>query len=56
MRLFTLGAIPIVQCARSTEPNGGRDLKFALPERFGRDNTAFQVAWLYEYDIGRELQ
>jgi salicylate hydroxylase len=32
-----------------------RDLKFALRERFGRDNTAFQVAWLYEYDIGREL-
>ena len=34
-----------------------RDVKFALRERFGRrDNTAFQVAWLYEYDIGRELQ
>ena len=33
-----------------------RDLKFALRERFGRDNTAFQVAWLYQYDIGRELQ
>jgi salicylate hydroxylase len=33
-----------------------RDLKFALRERFGRDNTAFQVGWLYEYDIGRELQ
>jgi salicylate hydroxylase len=33
-----------------------RDLKFALRERFGRDNTAFQVAWLYAYDIGRELQ
>jgi salicylate hydroxylase len=34
-----------------------RDVKFALRERFGRrDNTAFQVAWLYEYDVGRELQ
>jgi salicylate hydroxylase len=33
-----------------------RDLKFTLRERFGRDNTAFQVGWLYEYDIGRELQ
>jgi salicylate hydroxylase len=33
-----------------------RDLKFALRERFGHDNTAFQVAWLYEYDVGRELQ
>jgi len=33
-----------------------RDLKFALRERFGRDNTAFQVGWLYAYDIGRELQ
>jgi salicylate hydroxylase len=33
-----------------------RDLKFALRERFGRDTTAFQVGWLYEYDIGRELQ
>jgi salicylate hydroxylase len=32
-----------------------RDLKFALRERFGRDNTAFQVGWLYEYDIGQEL-
>src|ERR1700689_3576083 len=27
-----------------------RDLKFALRERFGRDNTAFQVGWLYEND------
>jgi salicylate hydroxylase len=33
-----------------------RDLKFALRERFGRDNTAFQVAWLYDYDVGQELQ
>ena len=33
-----------------------RDLKFALRERFGRDNTAFQVGWLYDYDIGHELQ
>ncbi len=33
-----------------------RDLKFALRQRFGRhDNTAFQVGWLYEYDVGREL-
>jgi salicylate hydroxylase len=32
-----------------------RDLKFRLRERFGgEDNTAFQVAWLYEYDVGRE--
>jgi salicylate hydroxylase len=34
-----------------------RDLTFALRERFGgKDNTAFQVGWLYEYDVGRELQ
>jgi 2-polyprenyl-6-methoxyphenol hydroxylase-like FAD-dependent oxidoreductase len=33
-----------------------RDVKFTLRERFGgRDNTAFQTAWLYEYDVGREL-
>jgi salicylate hydroxylase len=33
-----------------------RDVKFALRERFGgQDNTAFQVGWLYEYDVGREL-
>jgi salicylate hydroxylase len=34
-----------------------RDLTFALRERFGgKDNTAFLVGWLYEYDVGRELQ
>jgi salicylate hydroxylase len=34
-----------------------RDVKFALRERFGgEDNTAFKVGWLYEYDVGRELQ
>ena len=34
-----------------------RNLKFALRERFGgADNTAFQVGWLYDYDVGRELQ
>jgi salicylate hydroxylase len=35
-----------------------RDFKFALRERFGggagkRDTTAFQVGWLYEYDVGK---
>ena len=35
-----------------------RDVKFKLRETFGgggakRDNTAFQVGWLYEYDVGR---
>jgi salicylate hydroxylase len=34
----------------------GRDVKFALRERFGaRDNTAFQAGWLYEYDVGPEM-
>jgi 2-polyprenyl-6-methoxyphenol hydroxylase-like FAD-dependent oxidoreductase len=33
-----------------------RDVKFKLRERFGgQDNTAFQVGWLYEYDVAREL-
>jgi salicylate hydroxylase len=33
-----------------------RDIKFALRERFGGDDTtAFQVGWLYDYDVGREL-
>jgi salicylate hydroxylase len=33
-----------------------RDVKFALRERFGgRDNTAFQAGWLYEYDVGKEM-
>ena len=32
-----------------------RDVKFALRERFGRDNTVFQTAWLYEYDVGKEM-
>jgi len=33
-----------------------RDVKFALRERFGgADTTAFQVGWLYDYDVGREL-
>jgi salicylate hydroxylase len=33
-----------------------RDVKFALRERFGRDKTVFQSAWLYGYDVGRELR
>jgi len=33
-----------------------RDVKFALRERFSRDKTAFQTAWLYGYDVGRELR
>jgi salicylate hydroxylase len=33
-----------------------RDVKFALRERFGRDKTVFKTAWLYGYDVGRELQ
>jgi salicylate hydroxylase len=32
-----------------------RDVKFALRERFGGDRTVFQTAWLYGYDVGREL-
>ena len=31
-----------------------RDLKFAWRDRFGADKTAFQVAWLYGYDVGKE--
>ncbi len=31
-----------------------RDAKFALRDRFGADRTAFQAAWLYEYDVGRD--
>ena len=33
-----------------------RDVKFALRERFGRDNTVFQAAWLYGYDVSHELR
>ena len=37
-----------------------RNVKFALRERFGGgskkgDNTAFQVGWLYNYDVGKEM-
>jgi salicylate hydroxylase len=32
-----------------------RDVTFALRQRFGGDNTAFQTAWLYDYDVGREV-
>jgi len=32
-----------------------RDVRFALRERFGVDTTAFKVAWLYDYDVGREV-
>jgi len=32
-----------------------RDMTFALRERFGIDKTAFQAAWLYDYDVGREV-
>jgi salicylate hydroxylase len=36
-----------------------RDVKFALRQRFGgggnkHDTTAFQVGWLYEYDVAKE--
>jgi len=27
-----------------------------LRDRFGRDNTVFQTAWLYEYDVGKEMR
>jgi salicylate hydroxylase len=33
-----------------------RNVKFALRQRFGRDKTAFQTAWLYSYDVGGELK
>jgi salicylate hydroxylase len=34
-----------------------RDMRFALRERFGgEDKTAFQVGWLYDYDVGQELE
>ena len=36
-----------------------RDVKFAFRERFGGgrhgDTTAFQVGWLYGYDVGKEV-
>ena len=28
----------------------------SLRERFGCDKTVFQTAWLYGYDVGRELR
>ena len=31
-----------------------RDAKFLLRDRFGADRTAFQAAWLYEYDVARD--
>jgi len=32
-----------------------RDMKLALRSHFGgRDNTAFQAAWLYDYDVAKE--
>ena len=34
-----------------------RDVKFALRTRFGGgDKTAFQVGWLYSYDVAQELR
>jgi len=32
-----------------------RDVKFAWRERFGKDDSAFQIGWLYDYDVGREV-
>ncbi len=33
-----------------------RDVRLAWRDRFGgRDNTAFQAAWLYDYDVAREV-
>jgi salicylate hydroxylase len=32
-----------------------RNVIFALREKFGRDNTAFQTGWLYDYDVGQEF-
>ena len=31
-----------------------RDAKFALRDKFGADRTAFQAAWLYEYDVAHD--
>jgi salicylate hydroxylase len=31
-----------------------RDAKFALRDKFGADRTAFQAAWLYDYDVSRD--
>jgi hypothetical protein len=31
-------------------------IEATLSERFGRDKTVFQTAWLYGYDVGRELR
>jgi salicylate hydroxylase len=33
-----------------------RDVMLALRDRFGIDRTAFKVAWLYGYDVGREME
>ena len=31
-----------------------RDAKFALRDKLGADRTAFQAAWLYEYDVAQD--
>jgi hypothetical protein len=31
-----------------------RDAKFVLRDKFGADRTAFQAAWLYEYDVAQD--
>jgi hypothetical protein len=33
-----------------------RDVKFACVSASVRDKTMFQTAWLYGYDVGRELR
>lgn len=33
-----------------------RDIKLMLRDRFGVDRTAFKVAWLYGYDVGKEME
>ena len=32
-----------------------RDVRFALRGRFGTDRTAFQSAWLYNYDVAQDI-
>ena len=33
-----------------------RDIGMGLAQRFGKDRTAMQSSWLFDYDIGQEMQ
>jgi hypothetical protein len=46
----------VVRCAELVPTARWERQQSPGARRFGRDKTVFKTAWLYGYDVGRELQ